>query len=615
MVSPILRNTLFKMGIAYRGNVTDMRKAAATLTCCNDPAITDKMAQFMGHSRKTHESIYRVQVGDMGLSNAFTALEHMQSNPHHHESGSTSIYPCSSLDNFNIHRDKCELSKDHSSEIDLSNDSLMKQNMMLESVRNDESSSSDAYLRVTNPCNLNDQIRFVEPVQSYNLELEMQSPIEIVDSPVMSFCNYDGKTISSPIQITSSPIASEMPSLTNSSSNLSTFPRRNENLTLDASSTHAASPDGGIPSTPTLSISPIPLSQLSDENTDLSAGDHSQTCSQFLEDKMEVSQMESEEDERSMEISPDCATQTKFNLFPESYVRVNNTIDCNLVKQLRYSSSLQSEVSNPSTHLSNASKNEKEIVLKSFSININSFNFELAKSRAASRLSVVRTRDSSRIKGSLVNTSVFANHSIQGLTRPLTTEKFLDKISRRSIFKNTQEELIFQKVFCKYIQRVKSKLSVSKLDTTLKAKSSHSFAPVLKRLLSVHKEKTYQKIYMRVRTSGNSKISQTIPKMDSLASPSKSAHHRSLFLHESDEILFRTIFSDFIQSVCNGKTVRRVDILQRAHTNDLFKLLMSQLGSSNQSRNIENAIVSKVRTMGNSLRRGKYNSSNVDSIH
>ena len=101
--------------------------------------------------------------------------------------------------------------------------------------------------------------------------------------------------------------------------------------------------------------------------------------------------------------------------------------------------------------------------------------------------------------------------------------------------------------------------------------------------------------------------------MNSLASPSKGAHHRCLFLHEFDEI-FLALFSVILSTLsAMEKTIRRVDILQRAHTNDLFKLLMSQLCSSNSPR--YNAIVNKVRTMGNSPRRDEYNSSNLDYIH
>ena len=69
-ISPILRQSLYKMGITFHGTVTDIRKAAATLTGKYAPNLHDKMALFLGHSRVAHERYYRVNLGHDGLSEA-----------------------------------------------------------------------------------------------------------------------------------------------------------------------------------------------------------------------------------------------------------------------------------------------------------------------------------------------------------------------------------------------------------------------------------------------------------------------------------------------------------------------------------------------------------------
>ena len=81
LVTPYVRSALEEMGIAYSGTITDFRRAAATLTGQQMPSLTDKMAQFLGHSRRVHEKHYRVQYGHFGLIEAFLQLESMQSNP------------------------------------------------------------------------------------------------------------------------------------------------------------------------------------------------------------------------------------------------------------------------------------------------------------------------------------------------------------------------------------------------------------------------------------------------------------------------------------------------------------------------------------------------------
>ena len=45
------------------------------------PSSTDKMFQFLAHSRRGPEKHYHVQYGHFGLIEAFLQLENMQSNP------------------------------------------------------------------------------------------------------------------------------------------------------------------------------------------------------------------------------------------------------------------------------------------------------------------------------------------------------------------------------------------------------------------------------------------------------------------------------------------------------------------------------------------------------
>ena len=78
-ITPILRLFLSQMGILYSGTVTDIRKSAALLTGKYASNLHEMMALFLGHSVKTHDKYYRVQLGHDGLSEAFNMLESMQS--------------------------------------------------------------------------------------------------------------------------------------------------------------------------------------------------------------------------------------------------------------------------------------------------------------------------------------------------------------------------------------------------------------------------------------------------------------------------------------------------------------------------------------------------------
>ena len=81
LVTPIVRRGLSEIGVNYRGTVTDFRRAAATLTGKYYPQLSEIMSQLMGHSRHTHDKVYRVQLGYTGLLSAFQALEVMQKDP------------------------------------------------------------------------------------------------------------------------------------------------------------------------------------------------------------------------------------------------------------------------------------------------------------------------------------------------------------------------------------------------------------------------------------------------------------------------------------------------------------------------------------------------------
>ena len=93
-VTPILRQFLLSMGISFNGTITDLRKAAATLTGKFQPSLQELMAVFMGHSRTAHEKYYKIQMGHQGLSEAFKSLESFQSNPYRDSSSFSP--PCTS---------------------------------------------------------------------------------------------------------------------------------------------------------------------------------------------------------------------------------------------------------------------------------------------------------------------------------------------------------------------------------------------------------------------------------------------------------------------------------------------------------------------------------------
>ena len=74
-VTPILRTYLSRMGIQFSGTVTDLRKAAATLTGKYSPNLHELMALFLCHSVRAHDKYYRIQVEHDGLTEAFNSLE------------------------------------------------------------------------------------------------------------------------------------------------------------------------------------------------------------------------------------------------------------------------------------------------------------------------------------------------------------------------------------------------------------------------------------------------------------------------------------------------------------------------------------------------------------
>ena len=80
-VTPILRDYLERMGLYFKGTISDIRKAAATLTGKHDPNLHELMAQYLCHSRKAHDRYYRVQLGHQGLTHAFSSLKKFQSHP------------------------------------------------------------------------------------------------------------------------------------------------------------------------------------------------------------------------------------------------------------------------------------------------------------------------------------------------------------------------------------------------------------------------------------------------------------------------------------------------------------------------------------------------------
>ena len=67
-VTTLLRQFLKKIGLKFKGTVTDCRRAASTLTGQFSPHFAEKMALYLGHSRRVHDKHYRIQMGDFRLS-------------------------------------------------------------------------------------------------------------------------------------------------------------------------------------------------------------------------------------------------------------------------------------------------------------------------------------------------------------------------------------------------------------------------------------------------------------------------------------------------------------------------------------------------------------------
>ena len=109
-VTPILRDHLSLMGISFSGTITDLRKAAATLTAKYDPKLQDIMSLFLGHSRKAHDRYYKMNIGHDGLTDAFNNLETFQTSPDAEPSHYvTSKYLTSNISPTNVYSsDICE---------------------------------------------------------------------------------------------------------------------------------------------------------------------------------------------------------------------------------------------------------------------------------------------------------------------------------------------------------------------------------------------------------------------------------------------------------------------------------------------------------------------------
>ena len=69
------RKRLAVMDIHFKGTVTDLRKAAATLTGMHCPRLQEMMSGFMCHTSEVQRKHYRVSMGHYGLTEAFYALE------------------------------------------------------------------------------------------------------------------------------------------------------------------------------------------------------------------------------------------------------------------------------------------------------------------------------------------------------------------------------------------------------------------------------------------------------------------------------------------------------------------------------------------------------------
>ena len=122
------------VGLNFKGTVTDFRRAAATLTGQMNPDLAEKMALFLGHSRRVHDRHYRIQLGDFGLAEVFKQLEVMQTNP----------YPCNSLSNSSLSSQQLFMEKHQSIESNVfSHSSLTDMSIHCEGYMHDDAINLD----------------------------------------------------------------------------------------------------------------------------------------------------------------------------------------------------------------------------------------------------------------------------------------------------------------------------------------------------------------------------------------------------------------------------------------------------------------------------------------
>ena len=204
------------------------------------------------------------------------------------------------------------------------------------------------------------------------------------------------------------------------------------------------------------------------------------------------------------------------------------------------------------------------------------------------------------------------------------------KAHHKSIFLSMSDKRLFKTAFSHLIKEVLNRSRVSRKKILETARESKEFAPLYNSLISKFSQTSAdQKIINNVRTLGNSKRPKVQnsssygedPRLSfDIYSPSLNSssrkrklraylydtrtkiHTKSIFASQNDEILFRELFSNYIDDVAKTRTVSKIDIITRLKTDKRVIPLVDHL-KVRYPDEAYSKLVTKIRTLGYTLRK------------
>ena len=173
----------------------------------------------------------------------------------------------------------------------------------------------------------------------------------------------------------------------------------------------------------------------------------------------------------------------------------------------------------------------------------------------------------------------------------------------KSVFNYKAEEIIFEKVFSRYIRRASKRWRVTRRVIVSLANTSLEFAPVLKRLEAKYPaDVVYRKVYNKVRTLGHSREffhSHLLFPSSAVSDTSPCLHHRNIFADKQEVINFLTLFAPYVDRVKKRQRISKDIMLDEIKSHELFSVIVHKLLQCRfPNCDINQKIYNKVRTVG-----------------